>query len=140
MLRALVDTDILSEIFNAVDKQVMRNAANYVAAHSVITFTSVTLYEIITGLEQNQAQGKLVRTKQMLHQNDEIVPESEDYALAARILGTLRRTGKEVGYSDPLIAACAIRRGIAIVTGNQKHFSFIHNAGFPLNLQNWRNF
>ena len=70
--------------------------------------------------------------------HSEIVPTSEDCLLAARILGTLRRTGKEVGYSDPFIAACAIRRGLAVVTGNQRHFRFVIDAGFPLELRNWR--
>lgn len=111
MPKALIDTDILSEIFSGKDQQVMKNAAEYVAEHNVLTFSSVTLYEIVTGLEQNQAQAKLARTRRLLLQNEEIVPLSEDYFLAAQILGTLRRTGKEVGYSDPLIAACAVRRG-----------------------------
>jgi len=137
--RALLDTDILSEIFIGVDRRVMANAAAYVSLHQVLTFSSVTVYEIVTGLEKNQATAKLARARQMLSRNDEIVPESEDYLLAGRILGTLRRTGKEVGYSDPLIAACAIRRGYSVVTGNEKHFKFIHDAGFSLILQNWRN-
>jgi tRNA(fMet)-specific endonuclease VapC len=124
--KALIDTDILSEIFNGIDPHVMRNAAAYVADHSVLTFTSINLYEIMTGLVQIQASAKIARASALLLRNEEILPLSADYLLAANILGTLRRTGKEIGYSDPLIAACAIRRDLTIVTGNQKHFRFIY--------------
>ncbi len=126
MAKALIDTDILSEIFNGIDPHVMRNAAAYVADHSVLTFTSINLYEIMTGLVQIQASAKIARASALLLRNEEILPLSADYLLAANILGTLRRTGKEIGYSDPLIAACAIRRDLTIVTGNQKHFRFIY--------------
>jgi tRNA(fMet)-specific endonuclease VapC len=138
VLKALIDTDILSEIFSGINQQVMKHASAYVAEHNVLTFSSVTLYEMVTGLEQNQAQAKLARTRGLLARNEEIVPTSEDYLLAAQVLGTLRRTGKEVGYSDPLIAVSAVRRGFAVVTGNQKHFKFVIEAGFPLELRNWR--
>ncbi len=138
MIRAIVDTDILSEILSARDPRVIQNASNYVAEHNVITFTSVTLYEIVTGLEKSQAAAKLNRTRQMLAQNEEIVPDSEDYYLAGKILGTLRRLGREVGYSDPLIGGCAIRRDLSVVTGNQRHFQYVRDAGFGVTLENWR--
>ncbi|HEY3783549.1 MAG TPA: PIN domain-containing protein [Fimbriimonadaceae bacterium] len=138
MSKAILDTDILSEIFRGKNKNVMRNAAAYVETHSRLTFTSITLYEIITGLEQNQANSKLAQTHLLLLENEEIVPTSEDYFLAGRILGSLRRTGKEVGYSDPLIAACAIHRNLQLITGNQKHFRLIEAVGFPILLGNWR--
>jgi predicted nucleic acid-binding protein len=116
----------------------MKNAAAYVAEHNVLTFTSVTVYEIMTGLEQSQDLAKMARVRALLLQKEEVLRLSEDYLLAANILGSLRRTGKEVGYSDPLIAACAIRRTLTVVTGNQKHFRFIQATGFPLKLKNWR--
>ena len=138
MPKALLDTDILSEILKGANPAVMRRAAAYVAEHNVLAFTSVTVYEIVTGLEKNQMQARLRRTQRVFEQNEEIVPENEDYQLAGRILGTLRRSGKEVGYSDPLVAACAIRRGLILVTGNQKHFEYIHEAGFSLAIEDWR--
>lgn len=138
MLKAIVDTDILSEILAGVDRQVLMNASEYIARYHALTFTSVTTYEIITGLERIKAYAKLHRAKQIFNRNEEIVPVSEDYVLAGQILGTLRRTGKEVGYSDPLITACAIRGGFTVVTGNLKHFKFIVTAGFELDLVNWR--
>lgn len=80
----------------------------------------------------------MTKARVVLAQNEEVLPLAEDYLLAATILGALRRTGKEVGYSDPLIAACAIRRTLIIVTGNPKHFQFIRQVGFSFNLENWR--
>lgn len=121
-----------------MNQYVMKHAAAYVSEHSVLMFSSITLYEMVTGLEQNRAQAKLARTRQLLLSNEEVVPTSEDYFLAAKILGSLRRSGKEVGYSDPLIASSAIRLGLSVITGNQKHFRFIIDAGFPIVLENWR--
>ena len=95
--KALVDTDILSEIFSGVNPHVMKNAADYVAEYRSLTFTSVTLYEIMTGLEQSRATAKMSKVRALLLQNEEVLPLTEDYLFAATILGTLRRTGKEVG-------------------------------------------
>jgi len=136
--RAILDTDILSEILKGVDQQVMINGKEYMATHDFLTFTSVTIYEIITGLERVNAYAKLIRTKELFKLNDEIVPSSEDYILAGQILGTLQRNGRGVGFSDPLIASCAIRRGYSVITGNLRHFQYIRTAGFDLDLLNWR--
>ena len=137
--RALLDTDTLSEVLKGVNANVLTKAKLYVAEHRVLTFTSVTVYEILTGLEKNQMQARAEAVKQVFRQNEEIVSESGDYELAAQVLGSLRRNGREVGYSDPLVAACAMRRGLAVVTGNQKHFRFIQEVGFELALEDWRN-
>jgi len=37
-----------------------------------------------------------------------------------------------------MIAACAINRGMTLVTGNPKHYRFVIDAGFSLDLENWK--
>lgn len=51
MLRSIPDTGILSEYLKGHDSNVIRRAARYAQDYSVFTFTSVTVYEIVYGLE-----------------------------------------------------------------------------------------
>jgi hypothetical protein len=37
-----------------------------------------------------------------------------------------------------MIAACAIRRGYGVASGNTTHFSYIQQAGYSFHLENWR--
>jgi len=37
-----------------------------------------------------------------------------------------------------MIAAYVMNRGMTLVTGNTKHYRFIIDAGFSLQLENWR--
>ena len=58
MDKVLLDTDILSEYLKGHDHNVARQAAEYAREHGAITFTSVTVYEIVFGLAvKNAARG-----------------------------------------------------------------------------------
>jgi len=59
MTKALLDTDILSEYLKGHDQTVANNAARYARQYSVFTFTSVTVYEIVDGLELKAASSQL---------------------------------------------------------------------------------
>ncbi len=50
MPKTLLDTDILSEYLKGYDRNVIRRAADYARQHGVFTFTSVTVHEIVYGL------------------------------------------------------------------------------------------
>jgi predicted nucleic acid-binding protein len=52
MAKVLLDTDILSEYLKGHDRNVTRRAADYAREHGVFTFTSVTVHEIVFGLER----------------------------------------------------------------------------------------
>jgi tRNA(fMet)-specific endonuclease VapC len=43
-----------------------------------------------------------------------------------------------LGWPDVMIAAIAIRRGLALVTGNTAHFEHIRAAEYDLFIDNWR--
>jgi hypothetical protein len=49
--KAILDTDILSEYPKGYHSAVADRAAGYARDHGVFTFTSVTVYEIVYGLE-----------------------------------------------------------------------------------------
>ena len=53
-------------------------------------------------------------------------------------MAALDRRGTPIGPYDPLIAACALNRELALATGNARHFGFVRDAGYPLRLEDWR--
>jgi len=55
MVKVLIDTDILSEYLKGVDPSVAKRGKEYAKAHPRFTFTSVTVYEIVRGLEEKGA-------------------------------------------------------------------------------------
>jgi predicted nucleic acid-binding protein len=83
MVKAILDTDILSEYLKGHDSTVTAHAARYATEHGIFTFTSVTVYEIVYGLELKAASAQLLRARAWLDQNEEITPSNADYLLAA---------------------------------------------------------
>ncbi|MBS1701156.1 MAG: PIN domain-containing protein [Armatimonadetes bacterium] len=139
MLKCLIDTDILSEIGKGVDRHVRENAIRYLDEHQILTFTSISVYEVLYGLRSKVATKQAQRFLMLASAHEEIVPDSDDYRLAAEIRAQMQLAGTEIGKADPIIAACALRRDLTMVTGNMKHYQFVADAGFPLRLSNWRN-
>jgi tRNA(fMet)-specific endonuclease VapC len=136
--RLVLDSDTLSEVLKAVDPAVVANGESYVQAHGVLTFTSASVLEILHGLQAKLAHAKIQRFEAVFVKNDEITPDDQDYRLGAEISGALQRQGTPIGLIDPLIAACAIRRGFGIGSCNTSHFGFIQKAGYNFHLENWR--
>lgn len=138
MAETVLDTDILSEIYKRRDLVVLANAKRYLREYSALTYASVSLVEILSGLYAKDARRQLADTLLFLESQTQIIPQPEDYKLAAQIIGLLVRRGRPIGSDDPLIAACAINRGMKVATGNIRHYQFVVDAGFTLELVNWR--
>jgi predicted nucleic acid-binding protein len=138
MNRVILDTDVLSEIVKDQNPTVTSRAQEYLRFCRAFTFTSTTRLEVYSGLYAKDARRQIEKFDAFFRTNDEIVPEPDDYMLAAQIIGALARRGTPVGDVDPMIAACAIRRGLPVATGNTRHYGFIIVAGFALTLENWR--
>ena len=136
--RVLLDTDILSEVIKGIDPIVVAHANAYSLNFGQLDFTSVSVLEILHGLHRKGAPAQIQRAEIIFAKNVEALPEYGDYRLAAQIAGALSKQGTPIGIADPLIAACAIRRGFGVATGNTDHFSYIQNAGFSLYIENWR--
>jgi tRNA(fMet)-specific endonuclease VapC len=139
MPKALLDTDILSEYLKGHDRAVIRRAADYARQHGAFTFTSVTVHEIVYGLELKGATAQLQKALLWLGQNEQITPTSADYLQAATIKATARKQGSIVELPDCLIAAVAVRLGLPLVTGNTEDFQAIQKTGVALDIENWRN-
>jgi predicted nucleic acid-binding protein len=138
MQEVILDTDILSEILKGLNASVENRKNAYEAGFSKISFTSASVMEILTGYRKRGAQTQRQRAETLFNKNAEIIPDAEDYRLAADIIGDLLIQGTPIGLVDPLIAACAIRRGHGVASGNTRHFGFIQQAGYSFHLENWR--
>lgn len=138
MEKVLLDTDILSEYLKGHDRNVARHAADYAREHGVFTFTSVTVHEIVFGLEVKNAAAQLQKALAWLSQNEQITPTASDYLGAAKIKAAARKNGFIVELADCLIAAAALRLGLPLVTGNTEDFQTIQNTGIALHILNWR--
>ena len=58
-IKSILDTDILSEYLKGHDATVAGHAAGYAKDHGVFSFTSVTVHEIVYGLELKGATAQL---------------------------------------------------------------------------------
>lgn len=136
--KAVLDTDILSEFLKGIDPNVVKNGIRYAQAHGKLTFTSVTVFEIVRGLEQKKATAQSGKVLAWMKQNEEVVPSAADYVSAARIIASARHKGRVLELPDCLIAATAGRLGLPLVTGNTADYKAIQDTGFNLKLANWR--
>jgi predicted nucleic acid-binding protein len=138
MVRSILDTDILSEYLKGHHPNVIAQAAKYAHEHGVFTFTSVTVYEIIFGLELKGAFAQMKKAMAWLDQNEQITPTSADYLSAAKIKASARKNGVVVELPDCLIASVAVRLAMPLITGNTEDFEAIQRTGINLTIQNWR--
>jgi tRNA(fMet)-specific endonuclease VapC len=138
MRRAILDTDIFSEVAKGKNAVVRDRAAAYVAELGPLTISLVTVLEVVKGLHRVQREAEVQRFLARLSRL-EVLPFDLDAAvLAGRIYGDLERTGQPIGRADPMIAATAIGRGLVLVTGNAAHYERIRLLGHALELENWR--
>lgn len=138
MNKILLDTDIYSEVLKGVNPVVARRAATYRRTRGVLTFSVVTLMEIVRGFQRARSDRRL-QTFLTIAAQDEILPFDPNAAeLAGRIAGDLERRGQPIGVADPMIAATAITNGMKLATGNTEHFERVRRLGHPLDLVDWR--
>jgi hypothetical protein len=55
MPKCLLDSDILSEITKGINQTVAGHASRYLSQHTVLTFTSVSVYENLWGYKAKPA-------------------------------------------------------------------------------------
>lgn len=132
MKTCLLDTDILS-LFLRNHPTVVQNARQYLQEHSNFSFSQITYYEILSGLQHRNANQQLEKFIEFSKHNH-IISLTEDSLIAsAQVYAELRKKGTPVDDMDLLIAGVAIANNLALVTHNQKHFSKIKQ----LELQDW---
>ena len=138
MVRALLDTDILSEILKAKDATVAAKAQDYRTTHGFFTISSVTVMEVVKGLYKLRQPGRLQSFLDVVS-GDEILPLDKASAeIAGMIHADLESAGQTIGRADPMVAGIAIQHGLVLVSGNTAHYERIRALGYPLQIDNWR--
>jgi predicted nucleic acid-binding protein len=138
MDKALLDTDIFSEVLKRIDPSVAARAAAYLAAFGRYTVSLLSVVEIVTGLQRRQREPRIQQFLAGLSAVELLTLDLPAAELAGRVHGDLIRTGQTIGRVDPLIAAIALRHDLVLVTGNQNHYLRIQALGYALKLDNWR--
>ena len=134
MDEALLDTDILSEVLKAKNKQVLNVAQQYLDQHQRFAFSAITLYEILRGLRASQAT-RALRAFLELAKNSNVLPVSLPVLhRAADLWADAGKGGYPRNDADLIIAATALESGRVLVSGNAPHFSWISG----LSLADWR--
>lgn len=138
MDKALLNTDILSEIFKAKNATIVANAIAYKETFGQFTISVITVMEIVKGLHKMGRVDALRRFLEGLH-SSEVLPFDQTCAeIAGRVFADLERIGHPIGRADPMIAAIAMHNNMTLISGNIKHYQQIQELGYSLKLNNWR--
>jgi tRNA(fMet)-specific endonuclease VapC len=138
MNRALLDTDMFSEILKGIDPHVVAKATAYRALFGHYTITVITVMEVVKGLHKLRREDRLQHFLAGLSTEEILTLNARSSELAGRIYADLERTGQPIGRADPMIAAIAVHDGLTLVTGNLAHYQRIQALGYSLTLDNWR--
>jgi tRNA(fMet)-specific endonuclease VapC len=136
--RALLDTDIFSEVAKGKNAAVRERALAYTAALGRLTISTVTVVEVIKGFRKVGREREIDRFLGSLPQLEVVSLDTTAAEHAGRIYGDLERLGQPIGRADPMIAGIALARGLVLVTGNRDHYERIVRAGHPLETEDWR--
>lgn len=138
MQRALLDSDIWSEIARDRNPTVSTNARAYIRQHRRFTVSVVTVMEAVRGYSRIGRKDKL-EILLKLFARSEVLPLDQIAAeLAGRLRADLERIGRSMDLPDLLVATIALRNAVPVVTGNFAHFDKVRDAGYPLVIENWR--
>jgi tRNA(fMet)-specific endonuclease VapC len=131
---AIIDTDILSEILKQRNATIQRRALAYLSENGFIAFSVVTRLEMLRGILQRNSQ-RLLQNFETFCGRSIILPVTTPiFDRAAHLWVEASQRGFSRNDADLLIAASALENGCQLVTGNQRHFSWIEG----LELQDWR--
>ena len=138
MNKALLDTDILSEVGKGIDQTVARNATAYRQAYGFLTLSVISVMEIILGYQRVGGSSRIQAFRNAIASEQILFFDQAAADLAGQIAGDLDRVGRPIGRCDPMIAAIALTHSLELATGNTSHYHRVQRLGYPLTLANWR--
>ena len=138
MDKALLDTDILSEIFKARNEAIAAQAAVYKAGFGQFTTSAITVMEMVKGFQKMRRADAIQKLLEGLKSSEVLAFDRACAEVAGRIHGDLERMGQPIGRADAMIAAIALVHDLTLVTGNTRHYRRIQALGYPLKLETWR--
>lgn len=137
-MKAVLDTDIVSELLKRANETVRARAVEYRRQQGPLSVSAVTVLEIVDGWHR---VGRPERAREALRRlgDTKVLPlDAEVAVIAGEISAALNQRGAVIGFADICIAATALRHRRVLVTGNTAHFERVTAAGFPLTLEDWR--
>lgn len=137
-MKALLDTDILSEVLKSKDQHVLARASGYLAEQRRYTLSTITVMEIVKGLSRKGREDAIKRFLSVVDASEVVTLDKISAELAGRIYADLERAGRDIGVADVLIAAMAIHHDMTLITGNTSDYARIQETGYPLRTENWR--
>ena len=132
---AILDTDMLSEVLKRKNPQILSHARQYLASHHRLTYSSMTIYEIVRGLKATGATRQLSHFHAVINSSDVMPIDLPILMRAADLWAAGKKGGHPCDDADLLIAATALETDRVLVTGNTAHYSWISG----LTLEDWRN-
>ena len=99
MNKALLDTDILSDIGKGLNPVVNANAKTYRRSFGHYSFSTITVMEIVRGFQRVQSLQKLNAFVASLAAEEVLSFDEAAAELAGRILGDLERAGQPIGIA-----------------------------------------
>jgi tRNA(fMet)-specific endonuclease VapC len=132
-VKYLLDTNVLSD-FARGEQSVMARLRQ--EAPQRLAVSVITEMEIEYGLARKPDLSPRLREamRTLLNTISVLVFEREDARVAAQLRASLSSQGTPIGAYDLLLAACALRRGLKIVTHNAREFARVGGLG----LEDWR--
>jgi tRNA(fMet)-specific endonuclease VapC len=132
-LRYLLDTNVLSD-FARGERAVMARLRQ--EAPSQLAVSVITEMEVEYGLARNPGLAPPVREpmRTLLNTISVLPFEREDARVAAQLRASLNSRGTPIGAYDLLLAACALRRGLKVVSHNARELVRVGGLG----LEDWR--
>lgn len=132
-MKYLLDTNVLSDFARGEQAVIARLRRE---APPQLVISAITEMEVEYGLARNPDLAPRVReAMRTLLNTISVLPfEREDARVAAQLRASLNRQGMPIGAYDLLLAACALRRGLKIVTHNAREFIRVGGLG----LEDWR--
>jgi len=127
-VKYLLDTNVLSD-FARGDQVLMARLRQEVP--SQLSVSVITEMEVEYGLSRNPGLSPRVREamRTLLNTITVLSFEREDARVAAQLRASLNSKGTPIGAYDLLLAACALRRGLKIVTHNAREFARVGGLG-----------
>ncbi|HAX75297.1 MAG TPA: VapC toxin family PIN domain ribonuclease [Cyanobacteria bacterium UBA11372] len=136
MEKALIDTDILSEIRKRINPRVLARANAYLVVFRQYTISSITVAEVVKGWQKLQREDRIQQFLTGIAQAEVLPMNAQIAELTGRIYGDLERTGQPIGLADAIVAATAIHHDLILITGNISHYQRIQALGYSLKLDN----
>jgi tRNA(fMet)-specific endonuclease VapC len=132
-VKYLLDINVLSD-FARGEQAVMARFRR--EAPPQLAVSVVTEMEVEYGLARNPNLVPRVREamRKLLNTISVLPFEREDARVAAQLRASLNSQGTPIGAYDLLLAACALRRGLKIVTHDAREFVRVGELGF----EDWR--